>query len=1052
MISRKVLESLLSRTSSQGFYTRFRMSLFSYFAKSDVLQLLVEWADASINKSVNQPLRPHVIIVLNAVEMTADDKQWKSQYGTKKLLEDYKDSVHKLRRLKEILLTIKASSPIGTTEDLLKHYYTSITVLKIPHKGCYMQIDKQLMDLHKIISDKCTDSYTVKKEIRMLLNAERLPRYVNAAYDHFTQYLDEPFDFVTEARRHLPPPQDFGGHVLNFILFMYDQLETSKISIIGLFNRLSSPIASCIMLAAMRDKTQGTFSSLLQDTYKTPLEDAVSDFCYKWLRCSYKKEGISCMNTQSSHEKGHQSRKGVIFARGSYISPFQYPKSFEFWINEIQKAIKGLENTLHNANKDEGSVIPNIHRDIMKTFYNTVPSASNFRSQLTCVCCIGKIPEYVLPCGHIICKECVQLFGDRKGQGLFNVHRCPIHPTPCHWKTPMQIELKPEEAGIRILCLDGGGVRGIIELTILREIERALGDHIPIQNFFDLIVGTSAGGIIALGLGVKNWPVTKCTSYFKDFCKHAFTKRAPRVFNALNIMRGKGVYKSKTLESALESVFDSNSVLYDGMRHTKKRSIRVAVTTTLARDDRAAVLSNYNTERRSESRKYLYSPTLPFIYESFPEYSANRATLVPYVFVKPQDPTREIKVWEAARATSAAPPYFKPFTHKKTMCAYTDGAIHHHCPILIADQERRLLWEDVKDWAPDIVLSIGSGVKSTNEIPSSPETMSLSASDDFINRISKPQRTVAGLGYLWRTANKIIERQLDCEDTWRRYSNLNKSSKNKSAYGDDNRNIRLNVYFANQRPSFDDVESLEDMEQLGMFMAQENHDEIQNVVEKLIASCFYFEMLGPAFRNMQSQQYQCKGKIRCRFHNDPNDIQGLGKILLKYYTNTFSPCFLIKENYGSDYEKQYITPFPITIIKDMVQSSLFNSPEEIHIEASDPSSLTNISLYLHSENFGTPHEISGFPRDLCAVGGFVMPDPEISGEDGETENAQENESESKFTSEHKEGVWKKLNAERQSFNSEPDMRWTTLDMQETVRRAKSVNGHRENESQVSFHS
>lgn len=35
-----------------------------------------------------------------------------------------------------------------------------------------------------------------------------------------------------------------------------------------------------------------------------------------------------------------------------------------------------------------------------------------------------------------------------------------------------------------------GGVRGVIELAILREIEKALGDHVPIQNFFDLIVGT----------------------------------------------------------------------------------------------------------------------------------------------------------------------------------------------------------------------------------------------------------------------------------------------------------------------------------------------------------------------------------------------------------------------------------------------------------------------------------------------------------------------------------------------------------------------------------
>lgn len=47
-----------------------------------------------------------------------------------------------------------------------------------------------------------------------------------------------------------------------------------------------------------------------------------------------------------------------------------------------------------------------------------------------------------------------------------------------------------------ILCTDllltaySGGVRGIVELQVLREIERELGGKIKIQDFFDLIVGT----------------------------------------------------------------------------------------------------------------------------------------------------------------------------------------------------------------------------------------------------------------------------------------------------------------------------------------------------------------------------------------------------------------------------------------------------------------------------------------------------------------------------------------------------------------------------------
>ncbi len=52
--------------------------------------------------------------------------------------------------------------------------------------------------------------------------------------------------------------------------------------------------------------------------------------------------------------------------------------------------------------------------------------------------------------------------------------------------------------GSRILCLDGGGVRGLLQMTILREIERQM--KMSIVDLFDWVVGTSTGGIIALAL------------------------------------------------------------------------------------------------------------------------------------------------------------------------------------------------------------------------------------------------------------------------------------------------------------------------------------------------------------------------------------------------------------------------------------------------------------------------------------------------------------------------------------------------------------------------
>ena len=52
----------------------------------------------------------------------------------------------------------------------------------------------------------------------------------------------------------------------------------------------------------------------------------------------------------------------------------------------------------------------------------------------------------------------------------------------------------------RILSLDGGGIRGVFPAAFLARLEEHLQQ--PIGRYFDLIAGTSTGGIIAIGLGL----------------------------------------------------------------------------------------------------------------------------------------------------------------------------------------------------------------------------------------------------------------------------------------------------------------------------------------------------------------------------------------------------------------------------------------------------------------------------------------------------------------------------------------------------------------------
>jgi patatin-like phospholipase/acyl hydrolase len=60
---------------------------------------------------------------------------------------------------------------------------------------------------------------------------------------------------------------------------------------------------------------------------------------------------------------------------------------------------------------------------------------------------------------------------------------------------------------LRILSIDGGGVRGIIPATILEYLEKELQDkdgrHRRLADYFDLIVGTSTGGLIAAMITTK---------------------------------------------------------------------------------------------------------------------------------------------------------------------------------------------------------------------------------------------------------------------------------------------------------------------------------------------------------------------------------------------------------------------------------------------------------------------------------------------------------------------------------------------------------------------
>jgi hypothetical protein len=96
----------------------------------------------------------------------------------------------------------------------------------------------------------------------------------------------------------------------------------------------------------------------------------------------------------------------------------------------------------------------------------------------------------------------------------------------------------------------------VVELKILSKIEEAVGFGIKIQELFDLVVGTSTGGIVALGVFDKGWPLSHAIQTFRDLATTAFRcRRALRIpiYSSLAVPFCAFKYESAGIVEALKS-------------------------------------------------------------------------------------------------------------------------------------------------------------------------------------------------------------------------------------------------------------------------------------------------------------------------------------------------------------------------------------------------------------------------------------------------------------------------------------------------------------------
>ncbi|KAG9125176.1 hypothetical protein FRC07_008679 [Ceratobasidium sp. 392] len=233
---------------------------------------------------------------------------------------------------------------------------------------------------------------------------------------------------------------------------------------------------------------------------------------------------------------------------------------------------------------------------------------------------------------------------------------------------PREIPLRP----LRLLSLDGGGVRGISSLRILKAIMDRISPGTLPCDYFDLIGGTSTGGLIAIMLGRLRMSVDDCIKQYHRLAKKIFKRN--KAVQIGSFASGENRFSPANLEEAIKTVVSKKSPENTKMADHHAKCTRVFVVAVKKRN-----VNNLSARR----------------IRTYPTRSS---------------PADTCEIWEAGRATSAAPSYFPPIElldERGQPAMYIDGGLGYNNP------SKELLNEARDVFGPDhpigCFISIGTG-------------------------------------------------------------------------------------------------------------------------------------------------------------------------------------------------------------------------------------------------------------------------------------------------------------------------------------------------------
>ncbi|KAK0665359.1 hypothetical protein QBC41DRAFT_339894 [Cercophora samala] len=886
-------------------------------SKGDDFPRILEWAAGAMLKTFNQPSGKTLVVVCN--KYTPDESYRTPERLKEKFLSAQEPDLWKkpgiiATYVDSFNATTNLRRLIRNNSDLYNELFRSIQFCYIPDKdhvdvhGQPGKLLEHFQALKHVLDVSVTQERDIRAQSLTRYNVAELSHFLSRTFEHFTTSSD-PLNFYKAISSDNHTPTNLKEHIANFLRLAFDrknmvyngQVESMVDIVIAL---------SFLILARRQDPATLTpevkFTQGLRHYWDAGLR------LYQRLheQCAYvftTPQGVqvpcACQGGGAKHQfhvptpPGPGQKKHNLSPIGGNFVP-GHPWNKEAWRDRIQELFcKFYRRVYLSPSHQDRSQPGQPHRSVDSSILQLrreltseiKPLFSHLFSTKTCLSCLLSSPDHVLSCGHAYCPRCIQELStpSQWKEGAFDIHACILcdGQDPNHNQT---IQFKPRCAGVRILSLDGGGVRGIVELGLVKALEDEIKlTNVRLAEMFDLILGTSTGGIVALALtfpgkitstnNFRNHDKSQYAhlrrrssgidtrmedmiSFFEHVSERTFKhsralirglSRALMIFSRMD-----SVYSEEPLRAGLQEYFGEETLLFapavSGRTTTMSSGIRVAVTS--ARDkagETLVVIGNYNR---------------PLTTTSSGESTSSSG------FERVDDLSRDFKIWEAGMATSAAPFYLPPFRKEENGGdEYVDGAVKENCPARVAMDEREKIWgaggEDRKGVAHlDALVSLGTG-----------------------NQGPKPDKTPTALKFRGFDVLKGMVRGLmDTEKIWDEVVR-------RAGRGERGRMFRLNPVL---KPPY--VE-LYQCEEVGRLLRETGEwaksggggrGEIKKVARVLMAGMFFFEV-ADAYSPPSSTQQDgggadgklLRGSIRCRLrHQSPAVKELLGKVRGFYHT------------------------------------------------------------------------------------------------------------------------------------------------------------------------